>query len=166
MKIAYADPPYLGQARKHYRHDPQCAEVDHAALFVRLATYDGWAMSCSSPSLEVLLPMAPRGYRIAAWLKPFASFKPGVNPAYTWEPVIYSPARPGRRDVPTVRDHHVASITLRKALAGAKPKSFCLWLFDLLGAEAGDHFDDLYPGTGIVMTAWNERWDTRILSEV
>jgi hypothetical protein len=27
MKFAYADPPYIGQARRHYSHDPNCAEV-------------------------------------------------------------------------------------------------------------------------------------------
>ena len=30
MKFAYADPPYIGQAKRHYSHDPLCAEVDHA----------------------------------------------------------------------------------------------------------------------------------------
>ena len=35
MRIAYADPPYPGQARKHYKRDPRCAEVDHAALGLR-----------------------------------------------------------------------------------------------------------------------------------
>ena len=34
--VAYADPPYIGQARKHYSHDPNCAEVDHAELIDRL----------------------------------------------------------------------------------------------------------------------------------
>ena len=44
MKAAYADPPYLGQARKHYASDPQCAEVDHAELIGRLCRdYDAWA---------------------------------------------------------------------------------------------------------------------------
>src|SRR5689334_8755540 len=32
MTFAYADPPYVGQAARHYRHDPRCAEVDHASL--------------------------------------------------------------------------------------------------------------------------------------
>ena len=46
MKIAYADPPYPGQAEKHYSHDPRCAEVDHAKLIGRLdRDHDGWALS-------------------------------------------------------------------------------------------------------------------------
>lgn len=159
MRLAYADPPYPGQARKHYAHDPRCAEVDHVDLFARLAEYDGWALSTGADlaALQYVIPLVPAGARVGAWVKPFASFKPGVNPGYTWEPVIFRCARPGRRDVPTVRDHLAANITLRKGLSGAKPDEFCRWLFDLLGAEPGDTLDDLYPGTGGVSATW-ERW--------
>lgn len=54
MKFAYADPPYVGQAKKHYSADPRCAEVDHAELIARLCADfpDGWALSLSSPSLK------------------------------------------------------------------------------------------------------------------
>jgi hypothetical protein len=104
------------------------------------------------------LPLAPEGARVAAWVKPFASFKPGVNPAYAWEPVIYSPARSGERDRPTVRDWVSANITLQRGLSGAKPAAFNLWLFELLGAREGDTFDDLYPGTGGVTEAWQTRF--------
>ncbi len=158
MRLAYADPPYLGQAKKHYAKDPRCAEVDHADLFLRLADYDGWALSCSSPSLRDLLPLSPLGSRVAAWVKPFASFKPGVNPGYCWEPVIFKPARSGERDRPTVRDWVSANITLGKGLSGAKPPAFNLWLFELLGAREGDSFDDLFPGTGGVTRDWETRF--------
>jgi len=57
MRFAYADPPYMGQAKKHYSHDPNCAEVDHAALIERLNAYDGWALSLSTPSLKHILPL-------------------------------------------------------------------------------------------------------------
>ncbi len=148
MKFAYADPPYVGQAQKHYSRE----EVDHAALIRRLVDGypDGWALSCSSPSLATLLPMCPKDVRIAAWVKPFASFKPNVNPAYAWEPVIFRGGRKRGRDVSTVRDWIDAPITLQKGLVGAKPPRFCRWLFDLLGMEPGDDLDDLFPGTGIV----------------
>ena len=36
VRFAYADPPYIGQAKKHYADDPRCAEVDHAELVARL----------------------------------------------------------------------------------------------------------------------------------
>lgn len=39
-------------------------------------------------------------------------------------------------------------------VTGAKPATFARWLFDLLGAQAGDHFTDLFPGSGGVARAW------------
>lgn len=160
MRVAYADPPYIGQAMKHYGTQPNAAEVDHAALIQQLEGYDAWALSASSPSLHAILPMCPRA-RIAAWVKPFASFKPGVNPAYAWEPVIFKAARRARAER-TVRDWVSASITLETGCAGAKPIEFCFWLFELLGMTEDDEFDDLYPGTGAVTLAWNA-WRTRKL---
>ena len=89
--------------------------------------------------------------RVAAWVKPFASFKPNVNPAYAWEPVIFriKQQRLGRKNK-TVRDWVKANITIKKGLVGAKPPEFCFWLFDLLQLQLDDEFLDLYPGTGIV----------------
>ena len=152
MKVAYADPPYLGQAKKHYDSE----EVDHLALIEDLETgYDAWALSCSSPSLPLLLPMCPEGVRIGAWVKPFAVFKPNVNPAYAWEPVIFKTGRKRTRQQPTERDWVSCNITLKKGLVGAKPEGFCLWLFNLLNMEPEDEFHDLFPGTGIVAECWN-----------
>jgi hypothetical protein len=39
---------------------------------------------------------------------------------------------------------------------GAKPATFCRWVFDLLGAEPQDLFSDIFPGSGGVTRAWNE----------
>lgn len=156
MRFAYADPPYIGQARKHYGTDPRCAEVDHLQLIARLADEypDGWALSCSSPSLRQILALCPDGVRVMAWVKPFCAFKVNVNPAYAWEPVIVSGGRPRRdRREPTVRDWIAESITLGKGLSGAKPKAFCYWIFDVLNVRNGDTLDDLFPGTGIVTEA-------------
>ena len=123
-------------------------------LIKRLDEYDAWALSLHEPSLKVLLPMCPEGVRVAAWVKPFASFKPGVDPAYTWEPVIYKTSRKWDREQMTVKDHVICNITLRRGLTGAKPEVFSAWMFGLLGATAGDEFVDLFPGTGGVMRAW------------
>lgn len=153
MIVAYADPPYLGCANLY----PEKKEVDHTKLLLELETYDGWALSASAPSLRILLPMCPSSSRVGVWVKPFCSFKPNVNPAYAWEPVIFKPARARGRDKPTVRDWVSANITLKKGLVGAKPKEFCLWLFEILGLELEDEFVDLYPGTGAVKEAW-ETW--------
>ena len=121
MRIAYADPPYIGCAKMYEGG----AEVNHELLIDHLSTFDGWALSCHSPSLRALLPMCPADTRVAAWVKPFCSFKPGVSPAYAWEPVLYKPARKAERNEPTARDWVSASITLKKGLVGAKPPVFC-----------------------------------------
>lgn len=154
MRVVYADPPYIGQAKKHYSHDPRCAEVDHAALITQLRTYDGWALSASSPSLYDILPLLAERPRIGIWIKPFASFKPNVNPAYAWEPIIWSPARPRGRDMPTLRDWVSANITLRKGLSGVKPEVVCHWMFEAMGSDPADDFTDLFPGSGAVGRAW------------
>jgi len=157
LKIAYADPPYVNQAKKHYRNDPKCAEIDQVALLNQLENeYDGWALSMSATmeSFKTIIPGAPSGARMAAWVKPFCSFKKGVNPAYTWEPVLFKPAR--KKLGETVRDHLACNIALQKGLVGAKPRAFCFWLFDLLGMQQNDQFIDLFPGTGIVTLCWEE----------
>ena len=168
MRLAYADPPYPGQARKHYAHDPRCAEVDHVALVQQLRKYDGWALSTSSTALwhvqnccvaagYQLWPHDPNGVRVAAWVKPFASFKRGVNPAYAWEPILFVSCRKRDRSELTVRDWISANITLKKGLSGVKPDVVAHAIFNLIGARATDEFHDLFPGSGAVLRAW-EQW--------
>ena len=167
MKFAYADPPYIGQAQRHYSADPLCAEVDHAVLIQRLVREfpDGWALSASSSSLSQIIPMlnayAPPGWRIAVWCKSFCAFKRNVRPCYAWEPIILSggrnpmngyraliPEKNGKQTTP--KDFIVEPITLKKGLVGAKPEKVCRWILDLLNAGPGDEVVDLYPGTGIM----------------
>jgi len=160
MKFAYADPPYIGQAEKHYSHDDDCAEVNHRVLIGSLQRqYDAWALSMSATmySLKTIVPLLPGEARMGAWVKPFASFKPNVNPAYTWEPVAFFSRRDRNRSEETVKDHVAESITMQRGLAGAKPENFCFWLFDLVGLRAEDEFVDLFPGTGAVEKA-HDRW--------
>lgn len=144
MKFAYADPPYPGCAHRY----PENREVGHAELIARLVDEypDGWALSTSSTALRDVIVLCPPAVRVAAWVKPFAVFKPNVNPAYAWEPVLFMGGRRGDRTRATVRDWHSANITLKKGLVGAKPESFCLWIMDLLGYE----LHDLFPGTGVM----------------
>lgn len=163
MRFAYADPPYLGCGRLYTAHHANAVAWNdpetHRALVVRLCDEypDGWAMSLISPSLKTILPMCPDDCRVSAWVKPFAIFKPNVNPAYAWEPVIWRGGRKGDRSRATVRDWVSANITLKKGLTGAKPPEFSLWLLDILGFMAGDEIDDLFPGTGGVKAAWDTR---------
>ncbi len=158
MRFAYADPPYIGCAKRHYATDPSgipAKEVDHEKLILELEEFDAWALSASSPSLKIILPLCPDGVRIGAWVKPFASFKPGVNPAYAWEPVIFKGARSRARDEQTVTDYVSANITLQKGTHGAKPRDFCFWLFELMGLIPEDELVDLFPGSGAVTTFWH-----------
>jgi hypothetical protein len=166
MRFAYADPPYFGCCGLYDHHHPdgRCWDdiATHGDLLNRLLDDfpDGWALSASSTSLRRILPLCPADVRIAAWVKPFASFKPNVNPAYTWEPVMFYGGRRRDRSHATTRDHVSVPITLKKGLTGAKPPAFCYWLFDLLGAEPEDEFIDLYEGTGIVSQSW-QRFSTQ-----
>jgi hypothetical protein len=150
---------------------PEKQEVDHADLIQQLGLYDGWALSTASTTLQYVLSLCPKDVRIAAWVKPFCSFKPGVNPAYAWEPVIWKSARSRGREVVTVRDWVAASITLQKGLTGAKPDGFSYWLFELLNIQPGDMFDDLFPGTRAVSRAFDQWiaargiWEAGIESE-
>lgn len=159
MKFAYADPPYLGQGKKLYGH-PEWDDLDtHRQLIAYLQREfpDGWAMSASTPSLKSLLPLCPDDHRVGGWFKPFAIFKPNVNPAYAWEPVIFRGGRKRDRSQPTVRDWVSCNITLKKGLTGAKPEEVCEWIIDLLGAQKGDIFYDVFPGTGVFGRVWAKR---------
>lgn len=162
MRVAYADPPYLGSAAKHYsKFHARARDFDrvraHQDLVKSLVSDypDGWALSLSSVSLQQILLFCPTDVRIGAWVKPFASFKPGVNPAYCWEPVIFSGGRPLGREVATVRDYCSAGVTVGRGTPGAKPQEFCFWVFQMLGLEPMDELEDLFPGSGAVSTAWD-----------
>lgn len=156
MRVAYADPPYIGQAKRHYG----CEEIDHAQLIERLCIEfpDGWALSASSPSLRQILPLCPGDVRIAAWVKNFSVFKRGVRPAYAWEPVLYRGGRnpplvkavvpPKNGAQVTPKDFIVCPITLKRGLVGAKPEAVCRWILSLLNVAPGDEVVDLFPGTG------------------
>lgn len=172
MKLAYADPPYLGQAKRHYSNDPSgipAKEVDHVELINRLLTeYDGFALSASAPSIHYINLIIhgsdsnPKRWlnkdvRIAPWVKPHCSWKPWNSVAYTWEPVFFRTVRKkGQR--PTPRDHVSVSSTRQKGTHGAKPDPFCDWILDIIGYEPGrDTIDDLYPGSGAFTKAIERR---------
>ena len=163
MRFAYADPPYLGNGKRYDHPDARlCDTVEwHQDLIKRLSDeYDGWALSMASTNLRTLLPLCPVDVRIMAWVKPFAVFRPNVNPAYTWEPVVVRNPRKKDRFEPTVRDFLSANITLKKGLVGAKPDTFCDWILDVLGVTREDTMEDLFPGTGGMGRALLRRFPT------
>jgi hypothetical protein len=164
MRFAIADPPYLGCGQKHYgQHHADAADFDrvetHAALIERMCDDypDGWVLCLHSPSLKTMLNLCPDDVRVAAWVKPFGAFKVNVNPAYVWEPVIWRGGRRRTREQDTTRDWLAESITLQRGLTGAKPRKFGLWVLDLLNAQPSDKVDDLFPGSGAIQAAIDER---------
>lgn len=153
MRFAYADPPYFGCCARydHAHFGGGCWDEPetHRDLIERLCDEfpQGWALSLSSPSLRVLLPFCPGDIRVGAWVKPFAVFKPNVNPAYAWEPVIWRGGVRRDRTQDTARDWHSENITVKKGLCGAKPAKFGGFIEGLLGARSTDTIVDLFPGT-------------------
>lgn len=151
MRVAYADPPYPGQARKRYGRK----EVNHPRLIKRLASYDGWALSTSARALRKLLPLCPPDVRVASWTK-LQHGSPRTRGIHNvWEAVIVRPARnlqPGTPDALVAASARGGG----EDLIGRKPIAFAAWLFGLLGMVAGDQFEDLFPGTGAVTRAWLE----------
>lgn len=164
LRVAYADPPYPGTARKFYGGEENYAgEVDHEQLLSRLVSggFDGWALSTSAralPHVLGLLGLCPPGVlaavRVCAWAKPHCVAPSTYGIHNAWEPVLVKPARLRR---PGVRDW-LAALPARGGgtLPGRKPVAFCCWLFELLGMQPGDVLVDLYPGTGIVGRTWRE----------
>ena len=174
VRLAYADPPYPGQAANWYADHPDYAgEVDHAELIGRLERdYDGWALSTSSLALPYVLSLCPTdppapgfteaivgGVRVAAWFRGKPAPRGTSRVMVTWEPVII---RGGRQLVADdiagyVWDTLKAPPYLageKDGFAGSKPHGFTRWVFDLLGAVATDSMDDLFPGSGIVAREW------------
>ncbi len=167
-RVGYADPPYPGQSAKHYADHPDYAgEVDHRALLLLLdRAFDGWLLHTSSVALPDVLAITSdegiTGFRIMAWVKPFAAFKRNVSVAYAWEPVLVKPLRkPVVSGRIVMRDWVSESITLRRGLSGAKPEAVCRWAFEVLGMEPDDKLVDLFPGTGAVTKAW-EAWRSQL----
>lgn len=183
VKLAIADPPYLGRADRWYGdgrgsgrtradaggyrglngrkpdHHPDAAAWDdpetHVALINRLhAEYDGWAVAGHATSASLMLECAPPGAQLAIWGRPNA-VPGGGRVINTWEPVlVYVPrSRRDRYSGLRVRDLLVASVRPQGFL-GSKPPEWTRWVLDLLGHDpATDIVEDLFPGSGSVARA-------------
>lgn len=160
MRFAYADPPYVGQAKRHYGDHPDYAgEVDHRVLLAKLkANYDGFALSLSVKSLPQILALCPEDVIVGAWFKTIAP-PLGDHRRYNWEPVIVRPVRrydPGYVPIACVAAPPQFTFRDRPAehVIGEKPEQFCHWMMALGGLTAEDEFVDLFPGSGAVGRAW------------
>lgn len=168
MRFAYADPPYPGQAKRHYGdHADYAGEVDHRELVERLCDEfpDGWALSTGAKWTREVLMLCPDDVRVLAWVKtdapPFT-----IRVQYTWEPVILRGGRPYESGPRTVRDSLVAPSAGAMGagvhrggvqhVIGRKPPRFCRWIFEVLGAQPEDEFVDIFPGSGAVGREWDK----------
>lgn len=147
MRIAYADPPYKGQAKKHYGSSAE--EVNFPELIKSLSEYDSWALSVHQGQLKELLPICPPRTRVGIWVKPFAVFKKNVNPTYAWEPVLFKASSRGMKKR-FVHDWVACSPQMKALVVGQKPMDFCFWLFEILNVTPYDEFFDIFPGSGNV----------------
>jgi hypothetical protein len=165
MRFAYADPPYPGQARKHYADHPDYGgEVDHRDLIERLEREypDGWALSTSVSALGHVLSVCPdvervSELRVCVWRRQPVP-RPPARVMWSWEPLIVRTPHWRQRAVHDfVSDCQFASQPhgfLGNTITGQKPLAFCYWMFGLLGAGPGDALVDLFPGSGAVTEAW------------
>ncbi len=177
-QLAIADPPYLGRAALWYggkgrskqgslgravgrgclgpEYHPDARKWDDPAQHCELMTsmdaqYDGWALAASGKTLaSILAHGAALGGRLAIWHVTNA-IPDGARVRNTWEAVLYK-CPTWRRAVGTGQrtiDHLTAGHPT-SGFVGSKPKAWTHWVLDLLGYQAGDHIDDLFPGSGSI----------------
>jgi hypothetical protein len=176
MKIAIADPPYLGRAVRWYGvggcgdghglgqadQHPDAALWDDPETHKKLVrdlnnNYDAWAIAMSVHSLSTYLQVVEtdsrNGIRVAVWHKPSA-YPSGSRIANNWEPVLFSipKERRARNTGPSVKDVFTAP-PLRSNFVGAKPPSWTEWVLEVLGYQTGDEVNDLFAGSGAVTRA-------------
>jgi hypothetical protein len=174
IRVCYADPPYPGCAhlyskvgtREYHPDAGRWDDIDeHVALLARLDREfpDGWAFSTTTTALAALLPRAPAGTRLGAWVKTFISSMVAKTngPQRAWEPVLFK-ASAARYENRRIRAFDWVAAPCgaghTEAFIGAKPPAFSSWLFDLLavGEHPDDVFVDMFPGSGAVTRAWED----------
>ncbi len=173
MKLAIADPPYLGRAVRWYGeggcgdgygknqadNHPEAHLWDnpdtHKDLVKTLnENYDAWAIAMSvhslSTYLEVVDTESRNGIRVGVWHKP-SSYPSGSRIGNYWEPVLFSipKSRRGRDSGNSVKDF-LSCPPLRSNFVGAKPQEWTDWVLSILGYIEGDTVDDLFKGSGAV----------------
>lgn len=160
MKFAYADPPYIGQAKRLYgRHKDYAGEVDHGELIERMERdYGGWALSLSVKSLPTILALCPPDVLTLAWVKPVQP-PMGDGRMYSWEPVILhggrKPSLPTRMSLVCNQPQYTFRPKPPGHVIGQKPEEFCHWVFRCAGLGPDDELCDLFPGSGAVGRAWD-----------
>lgn len=159
--LVYADPPYAGcrfrYARRHgNRQWGRNARADFLreliARMEALRDPDGiCAVSIGSPELR-LLHLFPSDTHVAAWVKPYAQYRPGVWPCYAWEPVVLWGRKVNREEQRLAKTpHDWLNVAPAKPKKGGhetpKPMSFADWVLRItLGPRRGRVLE-LFAGT-------------------
>lgn len=172
MKLAIADPPYLGRARRWYgdgrghaggrgRADehPDASTWDmpeaHERLVAELeAEYDGWAIAMSPDSLGTYLRVASSAARVASWTRGNA-IPSGSRVRSLWEPVLVRvpDERRAHGTGASVDDVLTAGIT-PGGFPGRKPEAWTHWVLAMLGYDPdADELVDVFSGSGAVTDA-------------
>lgn len=173
MRLAIADPPYLGRAHRYYgeggggismgrgRADehPEAREWDdperHRQLVAELdSNFDAWAIAMSPHSIGVYASCVEldsrTGYRFGAWVKP-RCVPSGSRISTAWEPVLFHiPIERRGRTVGTNVNDYLQADALSMGFMGAKPPAWTRWVLDVLGYQDGDEVTDMFPGSGAV----------------
>lgn len=176
MKIAIADPPYLGRAVRWYGeggcgdgygknqadNHPEAHIWDNPETHKQLvrdlqANYDAWAIAMSVHSLSTYLDVVDtdsrNGIRVGVWQKtnPPPSGSRILN---AWEPVLFY--------IPAERRGYGTGVTLNDVLTaprpsrnfvGSKPAAWTEWVLDILGWQIEDEVTDIFTGSGAVSEA-------------
>ena len=180
MKLAIADPPYLGRAKRWYGaggcgdgyginqadNHPEADLWDNPKTHQELVSnlllnYDGFAIAMSAHSLSTYLEIintdSRNGIRVGIWHKKSAVTS-GSRITNNYEPVLIK-VPDGRRgwksNCARVSDVLVANPP-RIGFRGAKPVEWTKWVLDLMGYSDGDVVDDLFKGSGLVTNTLDE----------
>ncbi len=175
IKLAIADPPYLGRANRWYgdgcgdgygvgRADshPEAKKWDDPKSHVQLVhdlndNYDSWAIAMTVHSLSTYLSVidtdSRNGIRVMSWIKPNAVTS-GSRVTNSWEPVIVKIAkeRRGWKNGVHVKDY-LSAAPMKSGFVGAKPEAWTHWVLDAMGYIEGDEVTDIFAGSGAVTRA-------------
>jgi hypothetical protein len=177
VRLAIADPPYLGRAVRWYgaggcgdggganqadNHDQAHIWDDpetHKQLVHDLETeYDGWVIAMTVHSLSTYLSVvgtdSRNGIRVCVWHKP-SSITSGNRITNNWEPVLIR--TPSERKGWASKGPRISDVLVcnppRIKFRGAKPAEWTQWVLALMGYKEGDIVDDLFTGSGSVKDA-------------
>ena len=177
LRMAIADPPYLGTAKRFYSIDGESYEkgLEHKSNQDHLAhlwddpeahkelleslqdNFDSFAIAMSVYSLPLYLKKikskSDTGFRVCSWIKT-NSAPSGSRIRNGWEPVLVfnHVTRRSQQSAIRTRDYLIANAP-RQGFIGQKPYEWTEWVIDLLGYKDNDTVADLFEGSGAVTSA-------------